>query len=176
MGSWLVGWLPSWLGGAIGLAFVLVLASIPWSRVRRTPPAIRAHREWLIAAGPSVIGIAVTAACDYWFGRHNVYVKDFGSSFLGPIWDVVISLPFWLISVFVLIRRLTYPAALVATLGLGTLTVMAFDSVSTSHSSTAVLGYLVPWFYGIPLIFLTFVADETFLAARRGWRTRRSLA
>jgi hypothetical protein len=172
--SWLPTWLPTWLGTLLTVAVVVIAASLRWRRGGRSVTAPRTGREWLVAATPVVLGLAVTAASDYWFGHHNVYVKEFGPGVIGPVGDVLISLPFWLISTLVFFRGLSYAATAIATAALGALVVLVFDSVASSTSSTAAVGYLAPWFTGIPLIVVVFLVDRALHATQRGWRARRA--
>ena len=88
----------------------------------------------------------------------------------GPGWDVLLAAPFLLLALLLLTTGMSAPAAVLAALGLGAITTLAFWSFATSDLSTAAVGLLALWFYGFPLVLLTFVLDagvRTLWAARQ---------
>lgn len=172
VGMWVAFWLPDWANVVLQGLVVVVVATVPWPRWSE----VRARRppRWVVALVPPILGFATTVASDYWFGHHNVYVHDFGPRVLGAGADAFISLPFWLISTFYLLRLYSTGAAAFATLALGALTVLAFDSVASSTSSTAVIGYFATWITGIPFLLFAVVVDRVIDGARAGWTVWRA--
>ena len=81
--------------------------------------------------------------------------------------DVFIAAPFLLLAVLVFATALSRPAAVLAAVGLGAICALSFWAVSTSDSSTAALGFLIPWLYGFPGVVLVFLFDA---GARSAWR------
>ena len=175
--GFLASFLPEWAAFALALLFAAVALAVPWRpfwrrevdtarRLRRTSPG-RLALVWTIALG----GPAFCIAADYWFAyRHPQYAD--GSWLIGPVGDVLIAAPFLLLAVLVFATALSRPAAVLAAVGLGAICALSFWAVSTSDSSTAVLGFLLPWLYGFPGLVLVFLVDA---GARSVWRRRAAL-
>ena len=173
----LLTFLPVWADAAVTVLLAAIAIAVPWrpfwrrevdaaKRLRSRDPS-RLALAWTIALG----GPAFCIAADYWFAyRHPQYAD--GSWLAGPGWDVLIAAPFLLLAMLVLATALSRPAAALAAVGLGAITALSFWSVATSDSSTAAIGFLIPWFYGFPGVGLVFVIDAGARSVWRRWTTR----
>ena len=160
---------------AFGIALVawiaLTLASwrrfwrAEWSRgrlVRETNRARFIFTALFIAAGATLC-----IASDYWFGSHSS--NGLGRQVIGARWDLVISAPFALLAVLVLLTGMSAAGALLTAAALGFVCVSSYDAVTSSGNSTAAVGYVYPWLIGIPLVFVCYLID----AGARGIAARR---
>jgi hypothetical protein len=126
-----------------------------WIRARQLRHANRTRR--VLAAAIPLIGLATCVASDYWFGTHGP--SDLGRQVIGVRWDVAISAPFWLVAILLLTTGISRTAAVVAAVVLGLLSSFSYEAVTTSHSSTAAIGYLYPWLVGFPAVIVIYVLD-----------------
>ncbi len=168
------------LPGAFAIAIAIVawiaLALAPWGRFWR---AEWSRGRWLretkrarlvLAALLIVAGAGLCIASDYWFGTHAS--DGFGRQVIGAQWDLVISAPFALLAVLVMLTRMSAPGALITAAALGFVCAISYDGATSSSSSTAAIGYLYPWLLGIPLVVVCYVIDAGArgVAAWRDWR------
>ncbi len=172
--GFLASFLPEWAAFALAVLSAVVALAVPWRpfwrqemdtarRLRRTSLG-RVALVWTIALG----GPAFCIAADYWFAYQHPQYAD-GSWLAGPVGDILIAAPFLLLAVLVFATALSRPAAVLAAIGLGAICALSFWAVSTSDSSTAVLGFLIPWLYGFPGVVLVFLVD---VGTRSVWRRR----
>jgi hypothetical protein len=127
------------------------------------------RRRLSLAFAIAIGGPLFTILADLWFAhRFPTYAE--GHWLAGPGWDVLLAAPFLLLALLLLTTGLSAPAAVLAALGLGAMTALAFWSFATSDSSTAAVDLLALWFYGFPLVLLAFVVD----AAVRAWAGRQA--
>jgi hypothetical protein len=168
----LLSFLPQWADIVVTVLLAAAALAAPWrpfwrremdtaKRLRRTSRG-RLALAWVIALGGPVFCIAA----DYWFAyRHPRYAD--GSWLAGPGWDVLIAAPFFLLAVLVRVTALSRPAAVLAAVGLGVISALSFWAVATSDSSTAAVGFLIPWLYGFPAVVLVYVLDAGARSASR---------
>jgi hypothetical protein len=141
-----------------------------WTRARRLRQASRTRL--VLAAAIPLLGVATCVASDYWFGTHApAYL---GREVIGVRWDVAVSAPFWLVAVLLLATGMSRPAALVAAVLLGLLSAFSYEAVTTSHSSTAAVGYLYPWFGGFPAVVAVYLLDGALRGVSSRIQLRRS--
>jgi hypothetical protein len=172
----LLGALPEALAVAIALAAWIALTLMPWgrfwraewSRGRRLRETERAR---LILAAPLMIaGAGLCIASDYWFGTHAS--NGLGRQVIGARWDLLLSAPFAVLAVLVLLTGMSAAGALLTAAALGFVCASSYEAVTSSTNSTAAIGYLAPWFFGIPLVVVCYLIDAAArgVATRRGWR------
>jgi hypothetical protein len=125
------------------------------------------RRRAVIAIVIAATGAATCIASDYVFGASEPY-----GTTIGVPWDLLIAIPFGLLSLLVLVTGMSIVVALVVAVGLATLTVFSYHAANTDSSSTAGLALLGPWSTGIPLVVAAWIVD----AAVRGLRGRRGYA
>ena len=165
--------LPGAVALAIALAAWIALTLVPWGRFWRAEWSRgRLLREserarLVLAALLMVAGAGVCIASDYWFGTHAS--NGLGRQVVGARWDLLLSAPFAVLAVLVLLTGMSAAGALLTGAALGFVCASSYDAVTSSGSSTAAVGYLYPWLFGIPLVVVSYVID----AGARGVATRR---
>jgi hypothetical protein len=168
--------LPGAFAIAIAVAAWIALTLVPWRRLWRAEWSRgRRLRETkrvrlVLAALLIVAGAGLCIASDYWFGTHAS--NGLGRQVIGAHWDLLLSAPFALLAVLVILTGLSAAGALITAAALGFVCASSYDAVTSSDNSTATIGYLYPWFVGIPLVVVCYVIDAGArgLAARRDWR------
>ena len=138
----------------------------PRSERLRLPSRRRLSLVFAIGVGGPLFTILADLGIAH---RFPTYAE--GHWLAGPGWDLLFAAPFLLLALLLITTGLSAPAAVLAALGLGAITALAFWSFATSDSSTAAVGLLAPWFYGFPLVLLAFVLDS---AVRTCWAARQA--
>jgi general stress protein CsbA len=87
---------------------------------------------------------------------------------IGPLWDMWVAFPYFLIVCLVIFTRMSRFAAVLTAILLAAFTGRVYYAYAHSESSTAALVFLAPWFWGIPGILATYGLD----ALVRQWRGR----
>jgi hypothetical protein len=171
----LLGALPEPVVVALSLAAWFALTLAPWRRFwrgewSRGRRLRESERKRVIAAALVVIaGTGLCIASDYWFGTHPS--NGLGRQVIGARWDLVLSAPFAVLAVLVILTGMSTTGALLTAAALGFVCASSYDAVTSSGNSTAAIGYLSPWLFGIPLVVVCYMVD----ASARGVATRRGL-
>jgi hypothetical protein len=166
-----LSFLPTWadllVTGALALAAIAVPWRPFWRRERETARTLWHTRGRLVFAGAIATGGPLFAiAADLWLAHRYPKYAD-GRWLAGPIWDIVLAAPFYLLALLLLWTALSRPAAVLAALGLAGITVLGLWGYASSDLSTAALSLFAPMFYGFPLVLLVFVLDAAARVAAR---------
>jgi hypothetical protein len=168
--------MPTWLMSLLAVALWIGATAAPWRRILRSDwmhgRQLRQASWGRLALAAAIIfgGAALCIASDYWFGTHAT--NDLGRQAIGAQWDLVLSTPFALLGLVILWLGMSAPGALVTAGALGYICVTSYESVTSSSSSTAAIGYVYPWLVGIPVVFTGYALDAAVRGAhgRRLWR------
>jgi len=166
-----LSFLPTWADVAVTGALALAAIAAPWRPFwrseRETAWTLRHTRARLVLAGAIALGgPAFCLAADLWFAhRYPKYAE--GNWLAGPVWDLVLAAPFYLLALLVLATALSRPAAVLAACGIGGVTALGLWGFGSSDSSTAAISLFAPVFYGFPLVVLVFLMDAVGRTAGR---------
>jgi len=166
-----LSFLPTWadliLTGALALAAIAAPWRPFWRRERETARTLRHTRSRLLFAGAIAIGGPLfSIAADLWLAHRYPKYAD-GHWLAGPVWDILLAAPFYLLALLLLGTALSRPAAVLAALCLCGITTLGLWGYASSDSSTSALSLFAPVFYGFPLVLLVFVLDAAARIAGR---------
>jgi hypothetical protein len=173
-----LSFLPTWADLTVTGALALGAIAAPWRPFWReeseTARTLRHRRGRLVLAGSiALFGPLFSMAADLWFAHRFPKYAD-GHWLAGPVWDVLLAAPFYLLALLVLGTALSRPAAVVAACCLAGITALGLWGYASSDSSTAAISLFAPVFYGFPVVLLAFVIDAAGRTAGRRFAKRRA--
>jgi hypothetical protein len=174
----LLSFLPTWadltVTGALALAAIAAPWRPFWRTERETAKTLRHTHSRLVLAGAIAIGGPLFAmAADLWLAHRYPKYAD-GRWLAGPVWDVLLAAPFYLLTLLVLGTALSRPAAALTALCLAGITALGLWGYASSDSSTAAVSLFAPVFYGFPVVLLAFVIDAASRAAGKRFARRQA--
>jgi hypothetical protein len=158
-----LSFLPTWADLTVTAALALAAIAAPWKpfwgRERETARTLRHTRSRLVLAGAIAIGGPLFAiAADLWLANRYPKYAD-GRWLAGPVWDLLLAAPFYLLALLLLGTALSRPAAALAALCLCGITALGLWGYASSDTSTAAVSLFAPVFYGFPIVVLAFLID-----------------